>query len=382
MVEPSGRENSEDALAALRQEMEQQAAALRVLRRQLRRRRDTDECLRNISHHVTLIHAHLQREEARRGARLTGWLRRRLGALRNRIRSRIQRFLTPHLGRLQQYQPRPLRIPASYTRLPSLSQPPLLSVVTPSFNQAAFLERTMKSVLDQEYPRLEYIVQDGGSTDDSVCILERYQERLAHWESARDRGQSHAINLGFRHATGDILAYLNSDDMLLPGSLHYVAHYFETHPEVDVVYGHRVVIDTDDCEIGRWVLPPHNDEILSWADYVPQETLFWRRRIWEKIGGQIDEDFQFAMDWDLLLRLRDAGARFARVPRFLAAFRVHTQQKTSAKIEDIGLKEMKRLRERAVGRPVSGEEINARILPFLRKHIFFHKLYRAGVVRY
>jgi hypothetical protein len=115
---------------------------------------------------------------------------------------------------------------------------------------------------------------------------------------------------------------------------------------------------------------------------VPQETLFWRRRIWEKIGAQIDESYQFAMDWDLLLRLRDAGARFARVPRFLAAFRVHDLQKTTAQIADIGVKEMERLRRRCLGRQVSGEEVSQRIRPFLRKHVLFHKLYRLGVMGY
>jgi glycosyltransferase involved in cell wall biosynthesis len=266
--------------------------------------------------------------------------------------------------------------------LPRLPEPPLISLVTPSFNQARFLERTLRSVLDQDYPRLQYIVQDGGSTDETIDVLERFQDRLARWESARDRGQSHALNLGFGHASGDVLAYLNSDDLLLPGSLHYVAHFFSTHPQVDVVYGHRIVIDAADREIGRWVLPPHDNDVLSWADFVPQETLFWRRSIWEKVGGWIDEDFHFAMDWDLLLRLREAGACFARVPRFLAAFRVHEEQKTSARIADVGIKEMDRLRQRCLGRPVSGAEIAARTRPFLRKHLLFHKLYRLGVLGY
>src|SRR5262249_36979350 len=190
-----------------------------------------------------------------------------------------------------------------------------------------FLERTLKSVLGQGYPRLEYIVQDGGSTDETAEVLERYRGLLHHCESAPDRGQAHAINLGFGHGTGEILAYLNSDDLLLPGTLHYVAHYFATHPEVDAVYGHRVLIDENDAEVGRWVLPPHNDALLSWADYVPQETLFWRRRIWDKVGASLDETFQFALDWDLLIRFRDAGARFVRLPRFLGGFRVHAQQK-------------------------------------------------------
>src|SRR5207302_369335 len=148
---------------------------------------------------------------------------------------------------------------------------------------------------------------------------------------------ANGLNVGFEHATGEIMAYLNSDDVLLPGALNYVANYFREHPEVDVVYGHRVVIDEYDQEIGRWVLPGHDDEVLSWADYVPQETLFWRRRIWEDAGGMIDESFRFAIDWDLLIRFRDAGARMARLPRFLGGFRVHPHQKTSKEMADIGV---------------------------------------------
>src|SRR5262249_1995819 len=180
----------------------------------------------------------------------------------------------------------------------------LIAIVTPSFNQGAFLERTLASVLGQQYPRLEYVVQDGGSTDGTLAVLQRYRDQLTHWESVRDRGQAHAINLGFRRTTGDIMAYLNSDDLLFPGALAFVARYFAAHPQVDVVYGHRVIIDEQDQEVGRWVLPPHEDEVLSWTDPVPQETVFWRRRVWERVGGAMDESFQFALDWDLLLRFR------------------------------------------------------------------------------
>src|SRR5258706_8672796 len=120
-----------------------------------------------------------------------------------------------------------------------------------------------------------------------------------------------------RRATGELLAWLNGDDILLPGALDYVVYFFETHPSVDVVYGHRIVIDPTGNEIGRWVLPPHSDRVLSWIDYVPQETLFWRRRAWERVGSHVDETFHFAMDWDMLVRLRDSGATFARLPQFL-----------------------------------------------------------------
>ncbi len=293
----------------------------------------------------------------------------------------LPNLFLPRLGVLYQHKPKPMSVPKHYTFTKILDSFPVISMVTPSFNQADFIERTVISVLSQHYPKLEYVVQDGDSVDGTREILERYRESLSHCELAEDKGQANAINIGFKHTTGEIMAYLNSDDLLLPGTLHYVAGFFETHPDVDVVYGHRVLIDLLDREIGRWVLPPHNDEILSWADYVPQETLFWRRRIWDKVGGYIDESFLFAMDWDLILRFRDAGARFARLPRFLGAFRVHQLQKTSANIS-AGQQEMDRIRQRCHRRVVSREEVDKNVRKYLVKHLFYNLLYKIKLVRY
>src|SRR5919204_1282173 len=218
-----------------------------------------------------------------RRPRIVRWARKLARRVRGRVRRTwIRRKL---FGRaiplLRQHKPKELKAPARYTRNPKLGNPPVISIVTPTYNTGKFLERTMSSVLDQGYPRLEYIVQDGGSTDETKEVLERHRDRLQHCEMRPDDGHAHAINLGFEHATGNVMGFLNADDILLPGSLHYVAHYFERHPRVDLVYGHRVLIDENDMEIGRWVLPRHDDEVLSWADFVPQETLFWRRRTWE-----------------------------------------------------------------------------------------------------
>lgn len=278
------------------------------------------------------------------------------------------RAFGPRLGNLNQHAPRPLRLPEHYASAVPPAAAPRFSIVTPSFGQAQFIERTIQSVLGQSYPNLEYRVQDGGSKDGTVGILERYASRLAGWESRPDSGQSEAINRAFAATTGEIMAWINSDDLLLPGALACVADYFVRHPEVDVVYGHRILIDENDDEIGRWMMPAHDDEVLSWADYVPQETLFWRRRIWDKAGGRVDESFRFAMDWDLLVRFRDAGARFARLPRFLGGFRIHPHQKTSAAISDIGFKEMDRIRSRALGRVPRPLEIRKAVLPYLLKH--------------
>lgn len=309
--------------------------------------------------------------------RLGGRLRRLLGAPLRPARA----LLRPRLGSLEQHPPRPLDVPQRYyaTRC-TLAEPPTVSVVTPAYNHADYLERTIESVLGQPYDSLEYIIQDGGSTDGTEKILERYQEQCAHIASQPDRGQAHAINLGFAHATGEIMAWLNSDDLLLPGAVPYVANYFARHPEVDVVYGHRILIDERDQEIGRWVLPRHDEDILNWADYIPQETMFWRRRIWEATGGQVDESFQFALDWDLLLRFQEAGAHMVCLPRFLGAFRVYAAQKTMDWAE-VGEAEMARLRERAHGKPVSWPEINAHVDPYVRRAVHRHLLYRLGLLR-
>lgn len=280
----------------------------------------------------------------------------------------VYRQLKPRLGVLSQYPPHELHVPANCNKKPALAIAPKISIVTPSFNQSEFLERTLKSVLDQSYPDLEFYVQDGGSTDSTVEVLKRYNERLTGWASCPDSGQAQAINVGFARTSGEIMAWLNSDDILLPGALAYVADYFSRHPDVDVVYGHRFLIDENDQEIGRWMMPPHDDQILSWADFIPQETMFWRRGIWEKAGGQIDESLHFAIDWDLLLRFREAGARFVRLRRFLGGFRIHSQQKTSAE-KPIGFQEMSQIRERTLGRIPSKDEIVKAVSPYLLKHV-------------
>lgn len=297
---------------------------------------------------------------------------------RARRRQRLSGFL---LGTLNQHRSKPVRIPHSYRATEPPNPAPRISVVTPSFNQGIFLERTLLSVLEQSYPNLEYVVQDGGSRDDSVEILSAYEGRLASWESRPDDGQGDAVNVGFERTTGEIMAYLNSDDVLLPGTLAYVARYFQDHPEIDVVYGHRVVVDAYDGEIGRWVLPPHDDDVLRWADYVPQETMFWRRRIWRAVGG-IDPSFPFALDWDLLVRFREAGARFVRLPRFLGAFRFHSAQKSLLQLATVGVRDCQRILKRCHGRYVTFAEINRAIRGYLLRAAACHQLYRCGLLPY
>jgi len=312
--------------------------------------------------------------------------------LRKKLRSTLFRWTNavrmwllpkPKLGILHQHEPKSLFIPPWYAKTICRVMPsPSISVVTPSYNQGVFLERTIHSVLDQNYQPLEYIIQDGGSDDNTLEILDRYRSELTHVDSIEDRGQAHALNMGFSHSHGEIMAYLNSDDLLMPGSLAYIAEYFATHPDVDIVYGHRILIDENDKEIGRWILPPHDSSILAWVDYIPQESLFWRRRIWEKVGSSIDESFHFAMDWELLLRFQQVEGRMVRLPRFLGAFRVHSQQKTLTQIDSLGQQEMNRLRTQYLGRSAGNREISSHLIPFLRTHRVYDRLYRLGILRY
>lgn len=228
---------------------------------------------------------------------------------------------------------------------------PAFAMVTPSFQQAPFLETALRSVLEQPRVQVRYAVIDGGSTDGSREILERWSARLSFWRSGPDAGQGDAIKQGFAALPGEpdeIMGYLNSDDALMPGALLFVADYFRNHPQVDVVFGHRVLIDERGNEVGRWPTPRRAVADLGWFDLIPQESLFWRRRVWDRVGG-IDSSFKFALDWDLLLRFKAAGARFARLPWFLALFRLHSAQKSQAQLERDGIPEMTRLRERSLG---------------------------------
>jgi glycosyltransferase involved in cell wall biosynthesis len=255
-------------------------------------------------------------------------------------------------------------------------------VVIPSFNQAAFLGKAIQSVLDQQYPRLELIVVDGGSRDGSRAVIERYAPSLTWWCSEPDTGQANALNKGFARTSGDIMAWLNSDDRLAPGALARVAACFLRRIDVDVVYGHRILIDETDKDIGRWILPPHDGRALRWVDYVPQETLFWRRDLWARAGGGLNERYHFALDWDLLLRFRGAGGKMLRLPYFLGLFRVHAAQKTMETIEATGFREMRALRERTLGYAPSPRRVGMAVVWYLLKARFCESMWKIGVWPY
>ena len=205
---------------------------------------------------------------------------------------------------------------------------PLVSIVTPSYNQARFLRRTIESVLGQEYPRIDYCVIDGGSTDGSVDILQRYGDRF-HWHSQPDRGQSDAINQGLHRAQGDILAYLNSDDVLLPGAVRTAVEHFRDHPDWDLLYGNAYHVDEDDHALGEYPTADYDFDRLLQSCCICQPATFWRRRVLERIG-LFDETLHYAMDYEYWMRLDRAGGILRHVPDFLASSRVHAKTKTAS----------------------------------------------------
>lgn len=208
---------------------------------------------------------------------------------------------------------------------------PLVTLITPSFNQGEFLEATIRSVLEQDYPNIEYMVIDGGSTDASVEIIRRYADRLAHWESQPDRGQAHAINKGLQRAKGEILGWLNADDLLLPGTVRMVVDSFRQHPEVDVIYGRLVRIDPAGRLVPTPLLPKDRvvfgKETLIGECVVNQPGSFWRRGIMEKTG-LLNENLHYALDYEYWVRMFLAGGRFKRLSEPVAAFRLSPNSKT------------------------------------------------------
>ena len=205
----------------------------------------------------------------------------------------------------------------------------LVSIVTPSFNQAPYLEDTIRSVLEQDYPNLEYIIVDGGSTDGSVDIIRRYVDRLAWWVSEADKGQTDALNKGFARARGEILAWLNSDDTYQPGAVAEAAAFLQSRPEVGLVYGDANFIDENGKLIGRFPAAQTDYRRLRRGYvHIPQQAAFFRAELWRKVAP-LDPSFYFAMDYDLWVRIA-ALAPIHYVPRTWANFRLHTQGKTIA----------------------------------------------------
>ena len=229
--------------------------------------------------------------------------------------------------------------------------PPLVSIVTPSYNQSRFLGATIQSVLNQDYPNFEYIIVDGGSTDGSVEIIKQYANQLAWWVSEPDLGQADAINKGFSHANGEIFAWLNSDDTYQPGAISQAVESLLALPDAALVYGDANLIDEQGNIIGRF--PSRQTDLhklLRGSVNIPQQTTFFWSRSWNQVGP-LDISFHMAMDYDLWVRLAKL-ASLKYVPRLWANFRLHHEGK-SVTMDDRFYPEMIRVYQRECGGGIS-----------------------------
>ena len=203
---------------------------------------------------------------------------------------------------------------------------PRITIVTPSYNQGRYLEQTIRSVLDQGYPNLEYIICDGGSKDESVDIIKKYSDKLAYWCSEKDRGQSHAINKGFERATGDLYAYINSDDYFMPGAFERVAKAYQEGGQFIVGWSQYLEPNGDFRPYG-W---KQHTEPADWlaTNPIPQQSSFWSAQLWKQLGP-FREELHYSFDYEYWLRIRfKADVKPWTVNQCLAVFRLHGASKT------------------------------------------------------
>ncbi|MFZ2095273.1 MAG: glycosyltransferase family 2 protein [Anaerolineales bacterium] len=227
---------------------------------------------------------------------------------------------------------------------------PLVSIITPSYNQGQFLPETIQSVLSQDYPHLEYIIIDGGSTDNSVEVIRKYANQLAWWVSERDKGHADALNKGFAHATGEILAWLNSDDTYQPGVIREAVDYMLSHPSISMVYSDANLIDESGKYLGRFPAKQTDyGRMLNGSVNIPQATTFFWMRLWKQVGP-LDLTLKYSFDYDLWVRLAKI-APVVYVPRTWSNFRLHEAGKTIY-MDDLCYPDMIRVAQRETGKKV------------------------------
>lgn len=205
-----------------------------------------------------------------------------------------------------------------------------LSIITPTYNHAKYIETTINSVLSNNYNNLEYIVIDGGSKDGTQDIVQKYSDHITHFISEKDDGQADAINKGFALATGDIYAYINSDDYYYPDTFNKVMRIFEENPDIDVIYGNCLFV-TEDEQFLRYFteIEPYNEyRLRSLTDFIMQPSCFWRKEIYDQCGG-FTKDFHFGFDWEMWCRMAEKGAKFFYFNELLAVNREFEETKTS-----------------------------------------------------
>lgn len=255
---------------------------------------------------------------------------------------------------------------------------PNISIVTPSYNQAQFLERTILSVLNQNYPNLEYIIIDGGSTDGSVQIIKKYGKYLRYWVSEKDKGQADAINKGFQKSTGEILGWINSDDTYLPETFYKVVRNIKQNPYVDLIFGNIYFIDESDKRIGELRFTEFDFNTLIYeGGNLHQTGTFWKKRIYDKVGG-LNSNYKFCMDYDFFCRVAKVG-KLCHMRDFLANFRMHANAKSST-ISHIGCKEHKEIMRRYIPKDLNKWDLQYRKFICVTRR--FYKYIMQGDINY
>jgi glycosyltransferase involved in cell wall biosynthesis len=260
---------------------------------------------------------------------------------------------------------------------------PKISIITPSYNQVKFLGKAIDSVLIQNYPNLEYIIIDGGSTDGSKELIESYSDRLSYWESAKDKGQYYAINKGFERSTGEIMAWLNSDDMYFNGALNTIAEIFSSFDDVNWVMGVPTVFDEQD----RAIVADRNRKrrcsrfhYLASSDYewIQQESTFWRRSLWVKSGGNINTNYKLAADFELWMRFYQ-HSKLDILDSLIGGFRMRTSDQKTLESNSEYLAEAKEIIANEIDKLDKNEFLEVeRIKKLKSANKLFNKLYKSS----